>query len=139
MVQGLLKQARTGTPEEAVSKLLQNPVVKRYTGEATAYRLMITDFVRVARNVSLKSTRRIVHDGCRCTLHEFPDRLCRRMVFMWSRKEPALRARNRVMKHYPHALDHRLADVGTLGLLVRNPAQYARLLKGLALMDARES
>ena len=137
VTRSLLKRARKGTQEEAVTRMLGSRLVRLFVKEPTPYRPYLTDFVRVARNVSLKTTRRVVHDSCRCTLHEFPDRLSRRLVFMWSRREPAALARRRVMSHYPLSMEQRMADPGTLGFLARHPAEYAQLLKGLALMGDR--
>lgn len=132
VVKLLQRKARKGTPEEAVTRLLGSRLVRCFTGEPTPYRPFLTDFVRVSRNISAKSTRSLVHDACRCTLHEFPEKMTRRLMFMWSRKEPARLARARVLRHYPLATEHLPPEPGVQGFLVHDPAQYAQMLSSLA-------
>ena len=118
-VRMLQRRASKGTPEEAETRMLSSRIARLFIKEPTPYRPMLADFVTVSRVISLRSTRRLVHDSCRCTLHEFPERMTRNMVFLWSRKEPAIRARRRVMKAYPQAMEQMVIQPGTLGYLAR--------------------
>ncbi|MCR5122971.1 MAG: alpha/beta hydrolase [Ruminococcus sp.] len=119
----------TDDPEKAADELMNNGFLKFVGGKRTEqFRPMIESMASERRTFSDTTVQGMVDVCYHCALPIFGWETQRRMVFFFSKEEPARKSMARLMKAYPKAKYRAIAGYPHCGLQVNKPRVYAELL-----------
>ena len=113
-------------------KMLENPLVQKLIGTDTAhYRGMASDMVRVCQTADRASIKNMVRTCYTFGFPKMPQKVQKKFHFLWSEKEPARKAEEKVRKAYPGASFRIVPGYMHCGYQTCAPDAYIEDMKGI--------
>ena len=120
----------TDDPDEAVDKMMDNGFLRFVGGKkAEQFRPLVRSMASERRTFSDETVRGMVDICYHCALPQLDESVQGKMVFFFSKEEPARKSMGRLMKAYPAAKYRDIEGYPHCGLQIKKPAAYAKLLK----------
>lgn len=117
-------------PDKAVEELKNNKMIRFIAKDKIdQYSGMLRSIVSEKRTFSDKTIENMVNICYKCDLPEFDKEKQKRLIFFFSKIEPARKSRERLLKAYPDALFKDIDGYSHCGLQAAEPVRYAMMLK----------
>lgn len=117
-------------PDQAVDALKSNKFVRFVAKDKIEqYSGMLRNLVAERRTFSKKTIENMVNICYRCDLPVFDKEKQKRLIFFFSKSEPARKSKKRLLKAYPDAAFKDIDGYTHCGFQTLEPAKYASMLK----------
>ncbi len=127
-----LVKAFEGDPDKAFDRLGGNMFVKFVAGDKIReYEPLLRSMAKERRTFTKKTVDGMVKTCYNCALPDLDCDVQRRMVFFFSKEEPARQSKPRLKRAYPCAKYRDIRGYAHCLLQFKKPRRYARLLKSV--------